>query len=49
MLIRKKETFIMYNTLLTICTAEIKYVFLHALIGKLLLLINFIVRVVMSS
>jgi len=46
---RKKETFIMYNTLLTICIAEIEYAFSHALIRKLLLLINFIVKVVISS
>jgi hypothetical protein len=49
MLMRKKETSIMYNALLTICTAEIEYAFLHAPIGKLPLLINFIVRVVISS
>jgi hypothetical protein len=46
---RKKETSIMYNALLTIYTAEIEYAFSHTLIGKLLLLINFIVKVVISS
>jgi hypothetical protein len=45
----KKETSIMYNAPLTICTVEIEYAFLHALIGKLPLLINFIVKVVISS
>jgi hypothetical protein len=49
MLIRKKETSIMYNVLLTIYTAKIKYAFLYTLIRKLLLLINFIVKVVISS
>jgi hypothetical protein len=49
MLIYKKETFIMYNALLTICTAEIEYAFSYTLIRKLLLLINFIVKVVISS
>jgi hypothetical protein len=47
--IRKKETSIMYNALLTIYTVEIEYAFSHTLIGKLPLLINFIVKVVISS
>jgi hypothetical protein len=46
---RKKVTSIIYNAPLTICTVEIEYAFSHALIGKLPLLINFIVKVVMSS
>lgn len=47
--IRKKETSIIYNALLTIYTAEIEYAFSYTLIEKLPLLINLILKVIESS